>query len=525
MKKTVTILLCALLLVLYGCSKDAAGKIFRYDIPGPVENLDPQFATDATARMIIGNIYEGLVVHEPDGEIKPGVAERYTLSDDGLTYTFFLREGANWQNGDAVTAQDFVFTFRRMFDPGAPSPYAADYLAVKNAEPVIAGSAPLTSLGVSARDDRTLVIVLEHADPFFLELLAASAAMPCKEDFFTGSRGKYGLGEKFIHGNGPFLLNRWDNTKYILLRPNERYVSQLPTLAGGVNLYIGRGDVDAQFLDGKSDLAAINYSTHAALGQEQGGVSFDKTVWCIVFNQKNGVWGNPLLRQGLAHAVDRAALAQQLPQNFTSTSVFVPPDIRLLDKPYRDYAGSRSPLGFDPERGRYLFQLGLAALELDALPSTTLYVPDTPASSLYVGMMQQGWQQNLSAYINITKATPLQIEERLQTEDYQMLLMPFSPASPRMGSLLGVFASGSGQNYFGYYSALYDQAVENAASADSIEKSGEAYARAEALLLGDAVVIPLYFETSYYAFAKGTTGIEIAPFAGRINFKYGEKTD
>lgn len=507
----------ALALPAGGCGVADDG-IIRYDIGEPVKNLDPQFATDTTARMIIFNIYEGLVVQDAQGAIHPGVAARYEVSADGLHYTFHLREDARWSDGAPLTADDFLFAFERLFYADAPSPFASSYMSIKNAEQMLRENAALSTLGISAPDEQTVVFELVRPDPFFLEALSATAAMPCNRKAFDNARGRYGLEPQYVYENGPFYLEKWDNSKYLLLRNNDQYASDTPVAANGVNLYIGRENALAQFTDGKTDLAMLPYENTAAVRDRVVLESFDKTTWALVFNQNDPVLGDPLIRQALIQAVDHELLGEYLPPNFTPSAVFVPPAMQVLGQSFRAAASAESPLPFDTMRAQYLYELGLSSLEIDALPQITVLVPEDDTHMLCAGQMQQSWQKHLGAYINVEAATAAQITQRFRDGNYQILLMPFSPAGGQVGSLLGVFHSASSQNYTGYQNPRYDALLSQAAGT-SAAAIVDAYRRAEIMLLSDAVVMPLYFETTTYAISQKVQGIEIAPFAGRIYFK------
>ena len=524
-KINILFVLSLFLFCLAGCSGSAEGKIFRFDIAGPVLNLDPQFATNADARMIIGNLFEGLVVQDADGHILPGAAENYTVSPNGLVYTFTLREGVCWSNGTPLTAQDFVFAFHRLLAGEARSPFANDYTCIAGAQEILSGGGELSELGVTAKNSRELVFTLAYPCPYFLELLTGTAAMPCNEAFFLEARGRYGLERKLLLTNGPFTLSRWDNAKIIQIFKNEAYVSEQPTLAGGVNFYIGRANIPQLFADGKSDVAILPYDKVASLSARQATIQpFEKTVWCIVFNQNHPLWGNALLRQGLSQSLDRSLVSTELPPNLTPTEVFIPPAMRLLGRSYRTFAGQASPLAFDVQRGAHLFELGLKNQGIQRLPSTAvMLVPDTANAALYMGLAQQSWQKHLSCYISLEKKTARQIDEAFREGSYQMLLMPFSPSGPQIQSLLGVFATASPQNYFGYHNARYDELCAAMQREPSAETALEKYRQAEVMLLSDAVIIPVYFETGYYAAAPNVQGVELSPFAGRLLFKYATK--
>lgn len=517
MKKIKALIIAVVCLVIFSsCMGESSGEIFRCDIPSTVQNLDPQFTTDSTARMILGNIYEGLMVLSSDGQPEPGIAESYSVSDDNLTYTFKLRSDALWPDKTPVTAEDFVFAFRRMFDYNSPH-----MLKFQN----IQGTGESEeAFGVTAQGDHTLVIKLAKEDPFFLQLLCDPAASPCNSKIFDESRGRYGLELDWVFGNGPFSLTRWDNTKYLLIRTSETYSSPKPVVAGGVNFYIDR-DGTQQFIDGKTDFAALDYQyiDQLSSGQTQSQ-PVQKTVWCVVFNQKHSLWRNPLLRQGLAQTIDRVSMAEEAPTGFTPSGLFVPDAIYMGGKPFRDYGIKDTPLDFDTSSGSRLFSMGLASMDMDQLPSTaSILVPDYVNGELGIATMQQNWQKYLAAYVNFEVAGIGQIQSRLRDGDYQMILMPMTPSDGSVWTILGAFHSESEQNYFGYSSPVFDELLEQAAIQPSAQSAAEKYAKAEATLLADAVIVPLYFETTYYATAKGVSNVVTSPFGDQIFFKYATK--
>ena len=141
----------------------ASGSDLNIMLETPVESLDPQQATDGTSFEVIADYTDGLMQMDADGQAVPALAESYDLSDDGLTYTFHIRDDANWSNGTPVTAADFVFAWQRAADPEVASEYSymlSDIGQIKNAEDIIAGSKDKSELGVTAVDDKTLQVEL-----------------------------------------------------------------------------------------------------------------------------------------------------------------------------------------------------------------------------------------------------------------------------------------------------------------------------------------------------------------------------
>jgi len=485
------------------------------DISGPVHNLDPQFATDPTARMVLANLFEGLTVKSPDGSVRMGAAQRVEVSANRLVYTFTLREDARWQDGEPVTAQDFIFAFQRLFYPNAPSPFAGDFLAISQAQQVMDGTEPLTALGVTAPTPGTVVFTLERPAPDFLQLLAGTPALPCNRRAFEESRGRYGLEARYVFSNGPFMLRQWDNSRFLRLDRNENFREEEKALPDRVTLYIGRENPVRQFLDGRSDLVLIPSERLGEVSERQADfIPAERIVWALVFNQNSPPWGNPLLRQSLAMTIDRTLYEEALPHNLRAAGVFIPPAMLADGESFRALAGMYSPLEFNPVQGRRLFRRGLDIIGYYRLPETALITPESHAA--HMESIQAGWIRNLNADIDIVPAPPAEISERLRTGNYGIILMPFYATEPSPSALLQYFRSTI--NRFGYNNPRFDYAL----SATEDASPGEAarlYKIAENILLEDAALIPVYFETSYYALASGLTGVEIFPFGGKILFQ------
>lgn len=513
----VVLALCVLLL-LCACQNQGEGETFRYDIAEPVKSLDPQFATGTDARIILANLYEGLVVQGQDGEILPGVAKSYTVSEDGLRYTFALREDAVWNNGDPVTAEDFVYAFVRLFRDG--SPYAENYMSILGAGEMLAGKAQ-TLPGVTASSAHELVITLAQPDVQLLTHLTEPAASPCNEKAFTEARGRYGLEKALVCSNGPFALSRWDDVR-VSLQKSESYCSELPTIAQAVHFYIGR-DAPQQYLDGKTDAALLDWTM---AGELDGGqqIPVAKTVWAIVFNQDHELWGNAMLRQGMALAIDRAALSGQVVTGFQPASLLVPESMCVLGSPYRPLAFSQSPMEFNSREAVRLFEKGLEVLDLRQLPTgAAITVPEFAKTSLGMNELQQGWQKYLSAFVSIRAATEEEIQTQLDTGEYGMLLMGFPAEGDQVQAMLEPFTSTADGNRFAYRDALFDTLLQNAEAQTVPAKAAEKYAQAEMRLLADAVVIPLYLETATLAIADGVENLQVSTAGDRMYFKYAQK--
>ena len=209
---TAAVLAAAFLFALTGCGSSTNSASFTWFVDSIPANLDPQVASAASDVIACENLYGTLVRKDPDGELVPGLCEKWTVSPDGLTYTFTLKDGLTYAaaKGTAteygITAEDFVFAFRRIFRADTASPYAVEFSAIQNSAAVLMGLADESSLGVSANGALTLVFRLSERDDNFLAKLAMPGAAPCDEVFFESTRGTYGLTAKTTLSRGSFYL-------------------------------------------------------------------------------------------------------------------------------------------------------------------------------------------------------------------------------------------------------------------------------------------------------------------------------
>lgn len=436
MRRAAAVLLALALLLTAGCSsKSKVSGPLRYDMERAPATLDPQFAVSDSSLLVVTNAFEGLTRLSGKGEVEPACAERWTLSEGGKVYTFALREGLKWSDGSALTAHDFEFAFRRMFDPAAPSPSAETFLGIDKAAEVLAGVLPASSLGVSALDDLTLRIALAEADPSLPARLAQSGAMPCSGRFFVEQKGRYGLSAESILCNGPFSVADW-SADQLSLRRNEHY--RTPPDIGGVNLYVGRGDAVSLFLEGRSDLCVIPYHRLSDAGDIQGDWFFDQT-WGLLFHLDGEVGSDWGLRAALLGALGEESTAARLPEGLTKARGLIPPSAMLDSRGYREQAGEPRPAPplADP---RGLFLSSLERLGLEKLPRMTLLVGDFSPNPELGGAMQRVWQRELSAHINMEQLSYDELTARVARGNFDLALLPMPAQGNRPEDYLAAFA-------------------------------------------------------------------------------------
>ncbi|WP_303899759.1 peptide ABC transporter substrate-binding protein [Anaerotruncus colihominis] len=530
MKQTrLLILLLALVVLLAGCSGGAGGPV-RYDIPGGVSNLDPQFATAPAARMIISNTFEGLFRQMPDGNVQPCLAQSHEISSDGLTYTFHLRTDAVWTgggkqyNGTPVTAHDFVFAFRRMFNSQAASPFAGEFSCLKNADAILRGALTADQLGVRAIGDHTLEITLDRPNALLPELLSASYARPCNESFFRSTRARYGFDLDSLIFNGPFYISIWNNEKRIALRPNPQYVSDEPVLSSGVDLYTSAfldsaGGPVTRFLNGETDACEIGFESLPAVAAMGGDIeAFEDTVWVLVFNTRAEPFSNASVRRAYAHSLNRALFEGQLPKNLRAASMLIPPAVRMGGEPFRAYAGEDSPIAYSTELAKRYYAAGTGELGVPQIDPGEILVCGANSQKMLAGYVQQGLQRSFGLFSGLTVLPQDEVLSRVGAGDFSAAILPLTADYSSPDALFSYFRSDSGQNFSGYQNPEFDALLASVASLDA-QGQLEAYREAERLLLTDGAVIPLYFETTCYATARGVSGIGFSPFLTGVSFR------
>ena len=369
---TAAVLAAAFLFALTGCGSSTNSASFTLFVDSIPANLDPQVASGASDVIACENLYGTLVRKDPDGELVPELCEKWTVSSDGLTYTFTLKDGLRYAaaKGAAteydITAEDFVFAFRRIFRADTASPYAVEFSAIQNSAAVLAGLADESSLGVSANGALSLVFRLSERDDNFLAKLAMPGAAPCDEAFFESTRGTYGLTAKTTLASGSFYLYNWTANGLFLRRTVES------PLVGSLRLVqdtSGSGKSAAQLIaDGKCS-AALDESGEATSLQT---VSYSDTTWALLFNAAEGsVFQNQQLRQALAGIARENA---DVPSSglYAAAKGLVPEGLTVDGLDYRETAGDPLPAIPDPKALYLAARQGMATSDFSGV---TLLLP------------------------------------------------------------------------------------------------------------------------------------------------------
>lgn len=527
-KKIFSILACAaLILPISGCKKDKnapENQTIKYNLDAEPRTLDPQICTDIASNIVVMNIFEGLVRLGANSEINPGVARSWEMADDGLTYTFRLREDACWSDKEktSVTSHDFVFGLQRALNSYTNSPKAYTLYCIKNARKVHLNEIPASSLGVTALDAHTLVIELEYPVDNFLALLATPLTMPCNQAFFEQTNGQYGLESSTIMGNGAFRVKArygWDHYNTLNLARNESYRGENVPMPAGIAFTIGKDTSDTVSLLKNSTLdAALLPEAQIELAKKENLplTSFKDTLWGLSFNTTDALFSNLNVRKGLIAALNREHMLSTLPENCEVANDIVLDGLTANGQNFRDVAGNNLYFKQDPHAKKY-FEDGLAQLKLKGLPNVTILCLDSPTVKAIVSNMLENLNGTLGYYFNMEPVSEKALKSRIAATSYQVAFLPLSVDSPFALDFLNAFKSGNNKNVANLSSPEYDKLLNTALSSNP-KDSIKHLVNAEKYLNDNVIFYPMYTQSRFFAHSKKLSNLLFHNYNQGIDF-------
>ncbi len=516
-----------------GCSEDdGSGRVFKYNISANPSSLDPQTASDYNSDMLISSIYMGLLKVNHDGSLRGGVAEDYIVSEDGLVYTFKIRQDIFWTDKGGefeaqCTAHDFVFAFRRLFDPKTRASRASEYYCIKNAEHVHLGHIPnVNEIGVKALGDFELEITLGYPNPQFPTLLTQTPAMPCNEEYFTYAQGKYGLSAETTPSNGDFYIRTWDydpysktDNNFIILRRNAKTSECERVYPSGLNFFIvedAEGRFVSDFLGGTISCIAVTDEQAQSITGEYTVQSYSNISVGLAFNTDYGLFKNADFRRALASLISTEDMAQAMPHYQLSDGI-VPMEVTLLDKCYREYAGESSKLPYDEAAALSYYELSEPTIDRELLVGARIIMPDDTTADAVSYIMQE-WQRVFGFYCIVQQLPQEEYAKRLSEGDYEIAVVELTGGYNSPEAYLKPFTRNSSENVTGYTSVDFERLMTQAGRAVELSESADLYVQAENLLLSDAIFIPLCCKNEYFFIEEDAWDIHYNPFTKTVDF-------
>lgn len=485
--KKITLIILSFTLILscfVGCGEKHTDAIIYFELIERPQTLDPQTASSDSELLIVRNIYEGLLRKSEDGTIIGGISESYSY--ENLTYTFNLKDNAVWSNGEAVTAYDFECGFRRAIDPKIKAPFASRLFAITNAEAINSGSADVSALGVKAIDDKTFTITLCREDNDFLETLTTSVCMPCNQEFFDSSIGKYGRDAENIISNGSYRLTKWNKEDFgIRLYKNEEYSGVFDAQNAAVFIScIDEENQVSRVVDGDSDMAFLPCSELDTAGKAQLKTDSVQNICWIMTLSRNY---SSDVRRAFAMAFNNDVYKQSLPNGFIAAKSIYPAILGVNT----DGLGLT---GYDIAGSKAIMSGQVALLPDSKFPQSTLYYYNSDGIKGLATAIVGHWQQNLSTFINIEGSDNLAaLRREIGENDLDFAIFPITAKSSSFSEYAINFSS-----------------VSTATTPDVLQQE----------LLSDNNIIPVAYQTTNISYIQSLEKVVMEDDNGYIDFSF-----
>lgn len=512
-------------------SDSADGKVFRYAVNTLPTTLDPTKGQSIGDNEIQHAVTEGLT-RNTAGDVKPGIAESWDESEDGLTYTFHLRKDAKWSDGEPITAADFEYSWKRLVNPETASPYAFIGDCLKNGQAIEQGNMDVEELGVKAVDDTTLEVTLEHPTSYFLSLIGSSGQYaPLRQDVVE----KYGTdfaatSEKNVY-SGPFVMTSSEDNVWTFAK-NDNYWDK-----DSINLdkcelnYVENTDTQLSMYEA-GDLDYVQVPTaYVSDYKDKAEVFANGNVDFCYINSKsdNPVLGNKNFRLALNYALNRNdynKLANA--DTYTAFNGLVFPGLQAKGTTYGEAYDLNSysyPLDGDQDKATEYLNAAMQELGIANASDITVEVVTTDADSSkrIVETLQEQWQNALGINVKIRQVTYADIYGKVFPEhDYEIGYGGWGSDYDDPYSYLELFKGDSSYNYSQYENPEVDQLLIASQDEPDTDKRMDELNQVEQDILADGAFVPLQARNVYYMLDDDTTGINFYYCSLNIDWVYAD---
>lgn len=480
----------------------ADNQTFTYRVLDEFPSIDPNLIEDVEGSAVGRNLFEGLLSQDAEGNVVPGVATSYEASEDGLTYTFHLRPEAKWSDGRPVTAGDFVYSWRRAADPATASEYQwyMGLMALENVEEVMAGEMPPDQLGVTAIDDQTLEVRLHTALPYFPQMVVHTTTFPVPA-WAIEEWGDTWTQPGHMVSNGAYVLAERVPQEKIVLTRNDQYWDNANTIIDTVTAMIINDENAAltRYQAGELDKTDVPAGQYPALHEQFPTEAVSVPNLCTYYYNINLTeTGVPALqdvrvREALALAIDRDVIVNnvlaggQVPAYSLTHWAIAGWEVPSVD--YATWTQAERD-----ERARQLMAEAGYGPDGEALSLEILFNTSEAHNSIAVAIGQM-WKQKLGVDTTLANQEWQTFLTARGEQDYEIARAGWCADYNEASSFLDIMQSESGYNDSKYSNPEYDAAMlEARTAADPMID----YQEAEALIMRDFPIIPLYFYASVF---------------------------
>lgn len=495
-------------LVLTGCSdsvktSNSKDKQVRIMEQADISGLDPSVITDVGALETVNNSQEGLYRMASSTKVEPGLAKKIVSStNDGKTYTFKLRSGLKWSNGDPLTAQDFVYAWRRTVTPATKSPVAYMYLIIKNASKIEKGKMSPAKLGIKAINKTTLQVNLTQPTPYFKYLCAGVPFLPQNKKVVDKYGKSYGTSSAKMVYDGPFVVQGWSpSTETWNLKRNPNYWDKKSVKLSKAEFVVTKNPQTALSLytSGKLDNITLAGQQASQEKNNKGYLSYPSgEIDYIAYNFRNKALKNINIRKAISLTINRKALVNNVLKNGAKAPTGIAPaNISKNPSNGKDFSKDnpiKESTEFNPQLAQRYWKKGLMQLGIKKL-SLKLVCYDVDSfrnSAEYIQSSAQKYLKGLS--ININVEPKVQAITKMQSkEGYDLGFTNWIASFPDLSEFFQLLDTGNANNAGNYSNKQFDEYFNKANGKDAMnpQKRYEDFLKAEIVASKDQAIIPV----------------------------------
>ncbi|ASS75912.1 hypothetical protein CIG75_13720 [Tumebacillus algifaecis] len=462
-----------------------------------IPSLDPSLATDVIGFTVLGQTNEGLIRLDKDGVAVGGVAEKWNISPDGLTYTFTLRDGAKWSDDSNVTAQDFEYSFKRTLNPETASQYSFMMTWIKGGAEYNGGKGTADDVAVKSIDAKTLEIKLVNPIPFFLEQLAFPLFFPQKQAFVEQQGDKFGAEVDRALYNGPFALTEWVHEQSAVMKKNPKYWDAANVKLDTVNYQIVKDSsaLENLYLAGQIDrFSLVRDQVDRYKDTAEYSTQADLSVGYLQFNQKKvKALNNAKIRRALTTTIDGDTWADIIYHNGSigATGLVPPGTSNGEGGEFRKDNGDLIDRKNSAPKAKELLAEGLKEVGLDKMPTIKLLMDDGDTSKKSGEFIKEQWRTALGVDVEIENV-PFKLRlQRSQQGDFDIVFSFWGADYNDPMTFLDMWITDGDFNESGYSNTKYDDLIKKAqAEPDPKKRMGYLY-DAEKIIMEDMPIGPI----------------------------------
>ena len=531
--KTVKVLLTAATAagMLAGCGSKTDTDTFRFASELDIQGMDSTVVDDGMSFNAIHAITDGLTAVNEKGKTAPAIAKSWDVSDDGKTYTFHLRD-AKWTNGDKVTANDFVYSWRKIIKDAGNYAYmlGSGGASVKNADALMelganATDEQMATLGVTAKDDKTLVVELENKVPYFTDLMAFPCYFPQNEKFVEKCGKNYGTKPEYTLSNGAYKMTKWVKGNKATFTKNDKYYDAKTVATKNLEMYLVQDPKTAaqNFDNGKVDYATINSTLVDKYKDKDTFTTFNEGyLFYLQLNFKNNTVANKNVREALAYAINRKDLCENvLKDGSMAATGFVPSQLSTspAGRDFRDDADKY--VSYDQKKAQQYLDAAKKELGTDTITIDLLYGTDESPMDTMAEYLQGSFTKLKGLKVNMVATVKKdRIYNREEHGTYEIACTRWGPDYADPTTYLNLFLTGNSNNFGKYSNAKVDSLMKQVQTESDVNKRWDLMTQLEKTALDDLAYIPVFEKGAAALKAKNVKGLVHSAVGVPYTFKY-----